>query len=314
MTNADLVVALCVAVLGWFLLVEALHCGVSVVSVLRPGRPGALPWRVLGPLVLVDEVWLVVLLVLPATGLGTPVEDGWRQAWLALLLAILLSSAQFALLLLAPVMRNVQGARRALAVTGTLLPVVWAVALGLAFDADPLLAGSYGVAALAAALTLGHGVLDRWGDESDVSSAGRRWPVLAGLTGAALALAGASAWAENASTSVSTWVPVAVAGAVTFSSERQALVRVGVAAAALLALIGAAVASTDALRSDADPATLRIVVVTALLTLPVLIALQAWVWRLAVAAWAAQRPLQPVHARPVAVPVGATRPVDGSRR
>ena len=310
--SAQVVEALCAAVLCWFLLVEALHSGVSAAWLMRAGRRRVPPWRPLGPLVLVDEVWLVVLLVLPATGLGEPVEELWRRAGLALLAAVLLSTLQFVMLLLAPALRRPHRVARALALTGTLVPIAWALALGLAAGADPLLALAYAAAALAAVLSLGPGVLDGWVDPGE-SPAGPPWPLLGTLTVASLMLVAGSAWAGASSSLLVALVPALVAAAVTVTCGRSARARVGVAATAVLALTGAALSASDVLTSQADAATLRIVAVAAALTLPVLLALQASVWRLTVNSWIARRPLQPVHARRDPVPVDAGEPRDGRR-
>ena len=310
--SAAVVVAMCAAVFGWFLLVEALHSGVSAGSLVPPGRRRVPPWRVLGPLVLVDEVWLVVLLVLPATGLGDPVEELWRRAGPALLAAVLLSTLQFAMLLLAPALRRQHAVARALTVTGMLVPPAWVLALGWASGAGLLLTLGYAAAALAAALSLGWGVLDGWVEPSG-SPGGPAWPLPGILTGAALVLSFGAALAGSQASLLVTAAPVAAAVVVTGTTGRPARIRAGVAAAAVLTLIGAALSTTDVLISRADPATVRLVAVAAVLAFPLLIALQAYVWRLTLAAWAAQRPLRPVDDRRDPVPVDASEPGDGRR-
>lgn len=310
--SAALVVALCAAVLGWFLLVEALHSGLSAASLVRPGRRRVPPWRVLGPLVLVDEVWLVVLLVLPATGLGESVEGMWRRAGPALLAAVLLSTLQFAMLLLAPALRRPHTVARALTVTGTLVPPGWVLALGYASGADPLLTLAYAAAALAAVLSLGPGVLDGWVEPTGPPT-GPAWPLPGMLAGAALLLTSGSALAGSQSPLLVAAAPATAAAVVTGTTGRPARVRAGVAAAAVLTLTGAALSTADVLTSQADAATLQVIAVAAVLALPVLIALQACVWRLTLASWTAQRPLRPVDARQDPVTVDAREPGDGRR-
>ena len=194
--SAHVVQALLVGSLGWYLLTEALHSGVSAATALPLGTPGSgaagpAPWQPLGPLVLVDEVWLVVVLALAEAGFPALDQRAWAGAAGTLLVALLLSVTQFALLLLGPVFRDARRPRRALGVLGLLVPLAWAVALGDVAGAPWWAAAAFGLVALVASLLLGAGFLGL-----PSSSGAARWArpaggalVLAVLIAAGLALA-----------------------------------------------------------------------------------------------------------------------------
>ena len=189
--NADAVQGLLVATLAWYLLTEGLHSGVAASGLVRRDALDPEPWVPLGPLVLIDEVWLVVVLALAATGFPATDNRAWAQAAPTLLAALTTSFAQFALLLLGPIFARPERIRRALIVLGCVVPFCWALALGDVAGASWLGASAYGVGALVATLVLGVGFV-----ELPTRAGSARWwrPVagaglLALLIGSAITLA-----------------------------------------------------------------------------------------------------------------------------
>ena len=255
--SAHAVQALLVASLGWYLFTEGLHAGVAASRLARRGAAGPAPWRPLGPLVLVDEVWLVVVLALAAAGFPATDHRAWAVAGPSLLMALALSLALFALLMLGPVFRRAGRPLLALSALGCLVPFAWALALGDVAGAPWLVVAGSGVAAVAAALLLGVGFVEL--------------PMRAG----------AARW----------WRPVA-----------------GASMLALLIGCALALAPDGMLWPTGDPATLRLLAWSAVITLPGVLALQTITWRWTLARWLRGQVLVPIHA--VGRPLPAPPPVE----
>lgn len=209
---------------------------------------------------LVDEVWLVVVLAVAATAFPVTDHRAWANAAATLLPALLLSFAQFALLLLGPVFRRQQRPRRMLCVLGCLGPFAWSLALGDVAGAPWLAAAAFGCAAVAAVLLLGVGFME-----------------LPTRTGAAR-------WRRPA------W---------------------GAAVLALLIASALALAPKDLLSASGDGATLQLLAWSLVVVLPLVVTLQAIVWRWALARWLRGEGWVPIHAvdRPVPMPAA---PMDGA--
>ena len=257
--GAGLAPVVAVVVLGvvstWFLLVEALHAGTSIAAVL-PGRHRRRPaWRVLGALVLLDEVWLVLLLAWVQTAFPALEHRLWGPGlWPVTLAAVLLSVAQFALLLLSPV----------------LLPGLSRGAVGGASPdhdrtADRRLQGLQAVVGVSVVLAW-CGVLAGLADASATTTA-----VAAVLAAAAATLVGLAAqgWHERAR------------GAAWSASGTGAAATALVGASGVVALTWAALVAADpALVSPGGGAsTLRLLAWAAALTAAPLLAGQGLAWR-----------------------------------
>ena len=243
MTGAPVVRGVLLVVLTAVVAAEALMGGVSLAAA---RRPRAAPWRVLGPLPLLATVWLVVLVAWVQVGFPTTESAVWTDAWIAAGSAVLAAAARLALVLLGPLLpeRAGGGTRLAIAATGVVALTAWPV---LAVQVGRLAAGQVaGGAAVVAVLAVvaGRAVAGPSDGAADGSADGAADGAADGLErGRGVRLRAARA------------VPAA-AGAV------------GVV------LVGLALVPVPVLTPSADRATLRLLAVAGIVTLPVLTGLQ----------------------------------------